>query len=162
VPGSASSVVFEDVSGVADIIKTIREHPSRAVDNYVLDVGIKEPNIHTALVFPPIIYGLGDGPVNQRSIQIPDLARLTLEKGHGVRIGQGLSRWGNVHIRDLGRLFSALVGAKSLSEAGSKLWNEDGLYLTGVGEVVSISNRNDSRFLVITSDTSRRSEKFQQ
>ncbi|KAF3010311.1 hypothetical protein E8E14_006181 [Neopestalotiopsis sp. 37M] len=134
-PGSASSDVFDDIEDASKIVKLIRDHKARAVDNYVLDVASQEPSIQTALVFPPIIYGVGEGVTNQRSIQIPELARVTLERGYGVRAGPGLNRWGNVHIRDLGRLFGALVEAVSKPKSDSKLWNENGLYLTGVGEI---------------------------
>lgn len=136
-PGSASSEVIDDIEDASKFIKLLRDHKVRAVDNYILDVGSQESTIETALVFPPIIYGVGEGVVNQRSIQIPELARVTLEKGHGVRVGPGLSRWGNVHIRDLGRLFGALVEAATKPKGDSKLWNDDGIYLTGVGEIVS-------------------------
>ncbi|KAK6205783.1 hypothetical protein LQW54_008267 [Pestalotiopsis sp. IQ-011] len=134
-PGSASSEVIDDIEDASKFIKLLREHKVRAVDNYILDVGSQESSIETALVFPPIIYGVGEGVVNQRSVQVPDLARVTLEKGYGVRVGLGLSRWGNVHIRDLGRLFGALVEATAKPKGDSKLWNDDGIYLTGVGEM---------------------------
>ncbi|ETS84177.1 hypothetical protein PFICI_02202 [Pestalotiopsis fici W106-1] len=134
-PGSGSSDVFDDIEDASKFIKLLRDHKTRAVDNYILYVGSQEPSIETALVFPPIIYGVGEGVTNQRSIQIPELARVTLERGHGVRVGPGLNKWGNVHIRDLGRLFGALVDATSKPKSDFKLWNKDGLYLTGVGEI---------------------------
>lgn len=146
-PGSASSEVIDDIEDASKFIKLLRDHKVRAVDNYILDVGSQESTIETALVFPPIIYGVGEGVVNQRSIQIPELARVTLEKGHGVRVGPGLSRWGNVHIRDLGRLFGALVEAAAKPKGDSKLWNDDGIYLTGVGEIVSSQILRDEYFL---------------
>lgn len=135
VPGSPSTRVFDDVSGAADIRSTIRAHSFRAVDNYLLDVAAASPNIKTALVFPPIIYGEGQGPVNRRSIQIPELARVTLLRGHGVRVGQGLSRWGDVHIRDIGKLIGALAEAAASHDDRQELWGENGLYLSGVGEM---------------------------
>ncbi|UNI18440.1 hypothetical protein JDV02_004708 [Purpureocillium takamizusanense] len=141
VPGSASDAVFDDLDGVSDIISVIRAHPSRAVDNYVLDVaaaaGTNTPQVNTALVFPGIIYGPGQGPGNQRSIQIPSLADAVLKRGRGVQVGRGLSRWANVHVQDVGALFVALV-EKAIAPRAAKdaqLWNTNGLYLTGVGEM---------------------------
>lgn len=116
----------------------IKKHPSRVVDNYILSVAANEPQINTALVIPPIIYGPSQSPSNQRSVQIPDLAKVTLQRGRGLQVGQGLSRWGNVHIHDLGDLFSLLV--KAALEGHSKkddVWNLNGLYLTSIGELVS-------------------------
>lgn len=138
VPGSASQAIFDDYAGVAEIQSVIRKHPARAVDNYILDTVSNTPNIKTALVFPPIIYGLAEGPLNQRSIQIPSLASATIKRGHGVKIGSGESRWGNIHVRDVGRIFAGLAEAAALGRNDEGLWGQNALYLTGVGELVSI------------------------
>ncbi|KAH8680639.1 hypothetical protein BX600DRAFT_444838 [Xylariales sp. PMI_506] len=137
VPGQGSDVVYDDIADEEELVKLIKAHPSRAVDNYILNVSSESPKVKTALVFPPIIYGRGEGPGNQRSIQVPDLARVTLERGHGVRIGQGLSRWGNIDIKDLGRLFGGLVEAaiSPAAESDSKVWGPSGLYLASSGEL---------------------------
>lgn len=137
VPGSPSSLIFNDDDGVAEIRAHIRKHPKRAVDNYILDVASDESAIKTALVFPPIIYGKGEGPVNQRSIQIPSLARTTIQLGHGVTVGKGESRWGNIHIGDVGRIFAALAENAAKGLPGDETWGRSGIYLAGVGELVS-------------------------
>lgn len=136
VPGSASSNVFNDYDGVGDIQAIIRRHPTRAVDNYLLDTVSSDASIKTALVFPPIIYGEGEGPFNRRSIQIPSLARATIGLGRGLRIGAGENRWGNVHVRDVGRIFALLAKAAAEGNNSKGIWGKDGLYLTGVGEIV--------------------------
>ncbi|KAI9903654.1 hypothetical protein N3K66_000183 [Trichothecium roseum] len=135
VPGSASSNVFNDYDGVGDIQAIIRRHPTRAVDNYLLDTVGSDASIKTALVFPPIIYGEGEGPSNRRSIQIPSLARATIGLGRGLRIGAGENRWGNVHVRDVGRIFALLAKAAAEGNNSKGLWGKDGLYLTGIGEI---------------------------
>lgn len=140
IPGSSSDSVYDDESGIADIRAVIQAHPFRAVDNFILNTVAESSNIRSALVFPPIIYGQGQGPINQRSIQVPELSRVTLEKKHGVRIGEGSSRWGNVHIRDIGSLFLALAEAALARRDDEQLWGKNGLYLTGVGELVSQFN----------------------
>ncbi|POR33933.1 Nad dependent epimerase dehydratase family protein, partial [Tolypocladium paradoxum] len=132
IPGSPSDVVFDDLDGASEIVSVIKKHPSRAVDNYILSVADNTPQVNTALVFPGIVYGQGQGPVNQRSIQIPELAKATLQRGRGLQVGKGLSRWGNVHIQDVGKLFVGLVDRALPS---SQLWNLNGLYLSGVGEM---------------------------
>ncbi|KAI0435750.1 NAD(P)-binding protein [Xylaria telfairii] len=134
-PGSGSSVIFDDLNGIEDIRSMIQEHPSRAVDNYVLKVAAGAANIKTALVFPPIIYGVGRGPINQRSIQIPFLVKATIERKRGLQVGKGLSRWGNVHIRDLSELFLKLVERAAGGKAEGQIWGTNGLYLTGIGEM---------------------------
>ncbi|KAJ0330756.1 hypothetical protein COL5a_003060 [Colletotrichum fioriniae] len=136
-PGSASNLVFNDLTGIDDLRSFIQRYPSRAVDNYLLKVAADEPKVNTALVFPPIIYGRGIGPVNQRSVQIPSLAKATLDRGRGVQVGKGLSRWGNVHVEDIAQLIARLVERAAEAKGEGEVWNENGLYLTGVGEIVS-------------------------
>ncbi|KPM43929.1 hypothetical protein AK830_g2651 [Neonectria ditissima] len=134
-PGSSSSQVYDDVDDMAAIRSLVRAHPSRVVDNYVLDVAGQKASIKTALVLPPIIYGAGEGPGNKRSFQIPVLCKVALERGKAVKVGEGLSRWGNVHVGDLGRLVAALAEAGAQGKQDEALWGENGIYLTGVGEV---------------------------
>ncbi|KAH6662400.1 hypothetical protein F5X68DRAFT_251879 [Plectosphaerella plurivora] len=135
VPGSPSDTIHDDLSGAENIRDIIHSHPSRAVDNLVLGVEQKSPGIKTALVFGPVIYGEGSGPVNKRSIQVPSLAKATLKRRRGLQIGSGLSRWGNIHIGDLGRMIIQLVKAASASPSDGALWGHNGLYLAGVGEI---------------------------
>lgn len=136
-PGEPSDDVWDDLAGVASIRDLLKAHKSRAVDNYILDVAKQTPSVKTALVLPPIIYGKGQGPIKQRSYQIPALAKVALERGRAVRVGRGLSRWGNVHVADVARLFTVLAEAGAKGNDDSKIWGEDGIYLTGVGEIVS-------------------------
>ncbi|RYP04920.1 hypothetical protein DL764_004132 [Monosporascus ibericus] len=142
-PGSASSVIHDDLTGIEDIRALVRAYPSRAVDNYLLDVAAQTPSIKTALVWPPVVYGAGEGPVNQRSIQVPTLARATLERGHPVKVGEGLNRWGNIHVRDLGRLICSLVDEALRGNQRQELWGENGIYLPVAGEMsfVELSER---------------------
>lgn len=140
--GEPSDKVHDDLAGVAEIKALVRGNPKRATDNFVLDShgGVV---VNTALVPPGIIYGEGAGPVNRRTFQVPELARVAVERGRAVQVGCGLARWGYVHIRDLGQLFLRLV-EKAAAAAGDDddgragLWGEEGIYFTGVGsDIVS-------------------------
>ena len=134
--GRESSDVYDDLDGIDAIRSLIRAHPSREMDNYVLDTSKATPSVRTALVLPPIIYGKGEGPGNQRSIQIPSLSRVTLEKGHVVRAGKGLNRWGSIHVADIARVFTGLAVEASKDRQDEALWNDNGIYLTSAGEMV--------------------------
>lgn len=134
--GLPSSKVFDDLEGADDIRALIKDHPQREIDNYLLGVSKSTPQVHTALVFPPIIYGKAEGPINQRSVQIPALAKVALEKGHAVRAGAGQNRWGNVHVADIARLFAALAERGAQGSEDTSLWSENGLYLSSAGEMV--------------------------
>ncbi|KAI1256436.1 hypothetical protein MGN70_001560 [Eutypa lata] len=135
VPGSASSDIYDDLSGIDDIRALVRAYPSRAVDNYILDVAARNPSIKTALVWPPVIYGTGEGPGNQRSIQVPTLARVAVERGHPVKVGEGLNRWNNIHVGDLGRLIGSLADAALGGDQRQELWGYNGIYLSAAGEM---------------------------
>jgi nucleoside-diphosphate-sugar epimerase len=136
-PGSASDIVFDDVDDASRIRSLIRSNPSRAVDNFVLDVAASDhPKIRTAVVFPPLIYGPGEGPVKRRSVQVPELARVALTRGKAVQVGEGLSRWGNIHVRDVAKVFAGLADAAAGGSEADGAWGENGLYLPSAGEMV--------------------------
>lgn len=85
---------------------------------------------------PPIIYGVGEGPINQRSIQILTLCKVALERGKAVTVGKGESRWGSVHVGDIAKLIASLAEAGAKENQDEALWGENGIYLTGVDELV--------------------------
>lgn len=134
--GEPSDKVHDDVSGVAEIVSLVRGNPKRATDNFLLDS--HSHGVNTALVPPGIIYGEGAGPVNRRTFQVPELARVAVERGRAVQVGRGLARWGYVHIRDLGQLFLRLVEKAAAGDGRAGLWGEEAIYFTGVGsDIVS-------------------------
>lgn len=92
--------------------------------------------VRTAILFPPIIYGLGRGQGNQNSIQIPGLCKVAIEQKVSVYVGQGEATWGNVHIADLGNLITTIVGKGQDKDSDPELWNEHGLYFVQTGEMV--------------------------
>jgi len=137
-PGSPSDVRFDDLDGIADIRATIKSHPFRAVDNYILNVVADTERARTALLLGPVIYGQGQGPCNQRSVQIPALARAALQRNCAVQVGKGQSQWGNVHVADVGQLVVHLVRAAVEGRPTNRddLWDENGIYIPSVGEMV--------------------------
>lgn len=143
VPGTASDVVFDDLEEPENIRKVVRDHPSRVVDNYILRIAEETPLVKTALIFGPMIYGEGSGPVKQRSVQIPDLVKVTLQRLRGIQVGSGLSRWGNVHIHDIGRLVLLLADNALGASPADNAWGREGIYLAGVGEMVSVHARGE-------------------
>jgi len=93
----------------------------RGVDKVVLAAN-SSPGVRTAIVGPPTIYGPGRGPVNQRSIQVYDMAKYLLQNGYAPILGAGKAEWDNVHMHDLAALFVLLVDA---TQDGSKNSNPD-------------------------------------
>ncbi|KAJ0418657.1 NAD(P)-binding protein [Aspergillus carlsbadensis] len=125
--GEGSDETFSDVDGAEQLREIItRNAGRRVVDNFILNLtGPK-----TALVFPPIIYGQGQGPVSQRSVQIPELARVAIQTGAAIQVGKGDSTWSNVHVADVSDIFVKLV-QKAVRGESNGLWNRDGLYFAG-------------------------------
>ncbi|SCO04396.1 related to nucleoside-diphosphate-sugar epimerase [Fusarium fujikuroi] len=147
--GTGSDVIYNDLTGIDSIKSLIKQYPSRAVDNYIFSVSEQTSNVKTALVVPPIIYGQGRGPGNQRSIQIPGLAKATLERKKGLQVGSGESRWGNIHVADLSRIFLRLVEKAVEGNQDENIWGANGLFFTGAGELVGFASLTEQN-LVLT------------
>ncbi|KAJ5938672.1 hypothetical protein N7466_001806 [Penicillium verhagenii] len=131
--GEASGKLYDDVNDASEIRDIIKHNANtRVADNYL--VNLAGPK--TALIFPPIIYGQGEGPVNQRSIQIPELSRVAIQTRQTVQVGKGESTWSNIHISDLANVFVGLV-EKAVEGDDNSLWNHDGLYFVGNADVLS-------------------------
>ncbi|KAL4786868.1 NAD(P)-binding protein [Aspergillus varians] len=131
--GKGSTEIFSDVDGVDVVRDIIRENARRpVVPDFIRvnDLVLNLTGARTGLVFPPIIYGRGRGVVKQRSVQIPELARVAIETGQTIQVGQGESIWSNVHIADVSDIFVKLV-EKAVQDKTDGLWNQDGVYFPG-------------------------------
>ena len=141
--GEASSRVYDDLEDVSQVTSLPDEAPHRVTDKLVIAAGSDHGDkIKTAIVCPGVIYGPGRGPDNKRSHQVPELARVTLEKGHGVKVLAGKTLWNNIHVHDLSDLYLKLVenaaAGGSLAEWPGKpaLWGAEGYYFCENGEHV--------------------------
>lgn len=129
--GEASSKVYDDWDHIGEVTSLPDHAPHRNVDKVVIEAD--GPNVKTAIVCPPTIYGAGRGPGNQRSHQIPELARCTLEKKQAFQVGAGLALWPNVHVQDLSDLYVKLVVAAN-GAGGRATWGTRGYYFVENGE----------------------------
>ncbi|KAF2825848.1 nucleoside-diphosphate-sugar epimerase [Ophiobolus disseminans] len=122
--GFASDEIFDDTRDQEDIVTLLRKNTKRVVENTVLS---QSPStVKTALIIGPLIYGAGRGPVNQRSVQAPEIVKTTLKLGHGFKLNKGQNIWSNIHVQDLAYLVHSLVSAATNAQDG--LWNHDGVY----------------------------------
>jgi len=134
--GEASTHIYNDWDSISEVTSLPDHAPHRLVDKIVLEAGIQHAEtVKTAIVCPPCIYGLGRGPDNQRSLQVPELARATIQEGHGVQVGKGETYWTSVHVHDLSELYLKLVEAAA---AGGKpaTWGAEGYYFAENGDIV--------------------------
>ncbi|KAK2627743.1 hypothetical protein QTJ16_002389 [Diplocarpon rosae] len=127
---------YDDLERVSDLTNLPDSAYHREIDKIVLSAASE--SVKTAIVCPPTIYGPGRGPGNKRSIQVYDLAKVTLEQGQAPQAGRGLTEWDNVHIHDLSDLFlrlaEAAVGKKP--ELDAHLWGPEGYFLAENGHHV--------------------------
>jgi nucleoside-diphosphate-sugar epimerase len=134
--GITREKVFDDWDGIADVTSIPDTALHRNVDKVVLAASETSNTIHTAIVCPPCIYGPGRGPDNKRSVQVPEMARLALERHKGFVVNEGVNRWTEVHVQDLSNAYLALVTAALTPDGGKATWNDKGYYFTENGEFV--------------------------
>ncbi|KAH7309839.1 hypothetical protein B0I35DRAFT_397995 [Stachybotrys elegans] len=103
---------YDDLDNVDRVLNLPDTAFHRDVDKIVLAEAAKNPAaVKVAVVCPPTIYGVGRGPVNQRSRQVPALVEATLKSGFGPKLYTGKTEWDNVHVKDLSSLFALLAKA---------------------------------------------------
>jgi nucleoside-diphosphate-sugar epimerase len=130
--GIARDRVFDDWDGIGEVISLPDEALWHSVEKTVLAAHERSASIHTAILCAPTIYGTGRGPVNQRGLQVNEMAKAVLTRGNGFFVGDGLNKWNEIHMYDLSNAFLALVDA---ALDGSKAsWNKEGFYFTEAGE----------------------------
>ncbi|KAI3394234.1 hypothetical protein diail_3009 [Diaporthe ilicicola] len=133
--GEASDHKYSDYGRVSEIVSLIENSPGRAIDQAMLSIARElGSRVRTAIIFPPIIYGLGRGLGNQISLQIPGLCKVAIEQNAAIYVGRGEATWGNVHIADLSDLVTKIVGKAQDQGSDPELWNENGLYFVQTGE----------------------------
>ncbi|KAJ4350810.1 hypothetical protein N0V95_004423 [Ascochyta clinopodiicola] len=129
--GYATDDIYDDLKDQDKILSIIQNNPKRVVENLVLSQ--TPSSVKTALIVGPLIYGVGRGPVNQRSVQAPEIAKATLDLGHGFKLNDGQNIWSNIHVHDLANLVSMLVGAARDGKDG--FWNKEGIFNVENGEL---------------------------
>lgn len=141
--GQPSEKIYNDLTDIAAITAFPDQAPHRKTDKMVQDAGSSHGDrAKVAIVAPPTIYGIGRGPDNKRSHQLPELTRVTLEKGHGIAVNEGKAIWSNVHVHDLSDLYVALVenaaAGGSLAEWPGKpsLWGAEAYFFAEAKEHV--------------------------
>ncbi|KAI5449129.1 hypothetical protein NCC49_005311 [Naganishia albida] len=98
----------DDIDSVPD------DAPHRAVDlilrNFAKDE-CKGHNARIGIMMPCLIYGIGSGPFNRLSIQVPTLVKRSIKETRPVVYGKGLAVWSNVHVEDLATAYLMVASA---------------------------------------------------
>ncbi|KAF7920410.1 hypothetical protein BELL_0885g00010 [Botrytis elliptica] len=92
------------------------EAPHRKIDLAIVNANESlGPKAKLAIMIPPLIYGISS--LEKRlSIQLPTLARFAIKHGYAGHIGEGLSRWSHIHVRDLARGYVTLLHSLETSD----------------------------------------------
>ncbi|GLA18808.1 hypothetical protein BDQ94DRAFT_181589 [Aspergillus welwitschiae] len=112
-----SDMIFDDETPSS--IDSLPDHaPHREIDLAIVNAR-KELSSHAkfAIMIPPVIYGVGTRE-KRLSIQLPTLVRYSIKHGYPGMIGDGLSVWNQVHVKDLARGYLTLL--QWLERASSK------------------------------------------
>lgn len=91
-PGNLAPKVYDDVKDLKEITSLPASAFHRDVDDAVLTTGAQS-SVPTAIICPPLIYGVGQGPLKKRSMQIPFLSEAILKRGRGFTVGEGKNTW---------------------------------------------------------------------
>jgi hypothetical protein len=130
-----SSKVYDDWEGVGEVVGLSDDAPHMNVDRAILHAASEAPHIRTAIVCPPLIYGVSS---NKHTARERSAARQyvvdILKRGKGFFINDGKARWNTVHINDLAQLFLLLV-ENATQGGGNATWGQEAYYFAENGEV---------------------------
>ncbi|KAL3443709.1 NAD dependent epimerase/dehydratase family protein [Aspergillus insuetus] len=103
----------------------------RTTDITVVDTG-EALQVPTSIVMAPTIFGLGTGPFNKWSVQLPAFIADALASKQVKVMGDGRTVWAHVHIEDLTDLFVLLV--RKTLEGEDIPSGRKGIYFCETGE----------------------------
>jgi nucleoside-diphosphate-sugar epimerase len=127
---------YNDWEGVSELLNLPSDAFHRNVDEIIINAGKRDPSsVHTAIVCPPCIYGVGRGPCNTKSLQAYLLSAAVLKRGKGFLVGKGENVWHQVHVQDLSNVYLAL-GEAAAAGGGKATWGDEGYYLAENGPFV--------------------------
>ncbi|PYH38802.1 2-deoxyglucose-6-phosphate phosphatase [Aspergillus neoniger CBS 115656] len=132
-PGNPTSKIYDDVKDIHEIINLPAEALHRNVDDAVITGGMRL-NVPTAIICPPTIYGVGEGPIKKRSMQVPFLTEAILNRGKGFTVGKGENLWDYCHVSDVAKAFVVLTEEALKPNGGTATWGPEGYYFAEAGE----------------------------
>lgn len=120
----------EDIYAYEKYRESFEVYPQRTTDITVIESG-EEFGVSTYIVMAPTIFGLGTGPFNKYSIQLPAMITAALSTGHTIVLGDGQTVWSHIHIEDLAALFLTIL--ENLSTGNEIPHGRKGIYFAETG-----------------------------
>lgn len=131
----SESKTFSDRDDVYSYLKMREEkqpYAQRTTDLVTVETG-KTMNVPTTIIMSPLIYGVGLGPYNKLSIQIPTVIRSGLKNKVVEVIGEGKAVWDYVHIADLTKLYLTVLLRVLGEQGGDVPTGEKGIIFSATG-----------------------------
>jgi hypothetical protein len=95
--GNESLKVYHDMyhEDVQEILSFDDSHIHRDVEDAVVSTARKH-GVTAAIISPPMIHGVGAGPLKKRSIQVPILIDAILKRGKAFQVMEGNNIWNSM------------------------------------------------------------------
>lgn len=103
---------------------------SRHITKTVLEA---PASIHTVIISPGKLYGIGTGPV--KKFTVPFVANSIICNGGGFTMGTGATTMGSIHVADLARLYIMILGEALKPNGGAADWGAEGYYFAVTDEI---------------------------
>jgi len=126
--GEKGDITYSE-SELGDINGIAQDRFHRLIDIEVLKGG-ESGSMDAIIICPPLIYGIGSGPFNTHSVQLPIIIKTAIVYKQVYHIGRGHNIWNNVHVLDLADLYT-IVLENALK--GKAPVNRDGYYFAENG-----------------------------
>jgi hypothetical protein len=96
--GNESQRVYHDMNhdDVQEILSFDDSHIHRDVEDAIVS-SAKEHGVTAAIISPPMIHGVGAGPLKKRSIQVPILIDAILKRGKAFQVMEGNNVWNSMY-----------------------------------------------------------------
>lgn len=142
--------------------------PQRTTDIAVVQIA-DALNIPCYIIMAPKIFGMGTGPFNKLSIQLPQMIRVALKSGQAELIGDGQGVWSHIHVEDLAMLYETIIqkiiiqkqgipSGKSgvyFATSGEDTWESNALEIGKVGKDLGRFSTSDIRHVTLDEGAER-------
>ncbi|KAF7900775.1 hypothetical protein EAF00_002996 [Botryotinia globosa] len=118
--GSFPAGVFYEDNKPENIDAKFDEALHRKIDLAIVNANESlGPEVKLAIMIPPLIYGISSRE-KRLSIHLPTLARFAIKHSYAEYIGEDLSMWSYIYVRDLARGYMTLLYSLETSNLGIK------------------------------------------
>jgi nucleoside-diphosphate-sugar epimerase len=87
--------------------ESIEKWVQRTSDIVVVETG-QRLDVSTHIVMAPTVFGIGSGKFKRYTTQLPAMIKNMLDTGSCLVLGDGRTRWGRIHVGDIGTFLMCL------------------------------------------------------